>query len=328
MLKVTKRKGTPYYQITGTCGGQRIRETTGTTEKADAERLRVKRENEILNRAIGGRSFADAVEAYVENGGEQRYLSVILEHMADMALDKIGQDEIDRIARTAYGHFKKTPQGKTYKHKPSTIKRQFYDPVAAVLHYAADLGWIPYRRVKKPKVTLPAPEWAEVEWFQNLWAVCGKDLKALTMFLCLTGCRIQECLDLEWKEVDLKAHSAFIRKTKTKAYRTVRLPPELMASLRAIKSQGGTRVFGAYNDQDAFRRALRKACAEAGIPYMSSHKIGSHTFATWLRRYAGMDARGLRDTGRWASVQMAERYTHTDVSAESMKADILGKLFK
>lgn len=324
MLTVRKRKGSPYYQISGTHCGVRVRQTTSTTSYQAAKKIRSKLEREIENNQTGTRTFADAIEAYIENGGEDKYLARINEVLGKTPLKEVRQQAIDEAARKAYGSYTRTPNGKPYKHKASTIKRQFYDPVAAVLHYVHKLDWIPYVRVSKPKTELPAPEWAEPEYFEKLWKECEPEVKALTMFLCFTGCRISECLALEWKNVDLKNKKAFIPKTKTKAYRTVHLPAPLVKLMKSLKTE--EKVFSL--DYWGLRWRLKKASKAAKVPFMSTHKIGSHTFATWMRRYTGMDSRGLKDTGRWASTQMTERYTHTDVSESSKKSEALGGLFK
>ena len=47
-----------------------------------------------------------------------------------------------------------------------------------------------------------------------------------------------------------------------------------------------------------------------------------HTYGTWMRRYAGLDVRGLVGTGRWDSMQSAERYAHVVASEEAMAANI------
>lgn len=323
MLNVTKRKGSPYYQITGTHQGIRVRESSGTTNFAAAKKIRAALERQIEENEYGDRTFADAIEAYIENGGEDKYLARINEVLGKTPLKEVRQQAIDEGARKAYGEFTRGEKGKPRKHSVSTIKRQFYDPVAAVLHYAHDLEWIPYIRVKKPKVPLPPPQWAEPDYFEKLWKHCDKEVKTLTMFLLLTGCRIQECLDLEWKNVDLKSKKAFIPKTKTKSYRTVHLPDKLVKQLKALRSDG--QVFKL--DYHGLRWRLKKASKAAKIPYLSTHKLGSHSYATWMRRQ-GADARTLIDTGRWASIQMAERYTHTDVSESSRKSDGLAGLLK
>ena len=176
-----------------------------------------------------------------------------------------------------------------------------------------------------PKAERPPPEWAEPDWFLQLWPRCDGQLKALTTFLPFTGCRIQECLDLTWENVNLKEGWAFIRYTKNKEHRSVYLPEPVVVALKAIQKKTGGQVF-AFKDRDEVRRRLIKACSEAGIPYLSTHKIGSHTYATWMRRYAGMDARGLLATGRWKDQKSTYHYTHTTVNEEARKADLLTQI--
>lgn len=42
-----------------------------------------------------------------------------------------------------------------------------------------------------------------------------------------------------------------------------------------------------------------------------------------MRRYGGLDTRGLVGTGAWASEKSAARYAHVVVSEEARKADRL-----
>jgi len=67
---------------------------------------------------------------------------------------------------------------------------------------------------------------------------------------------------------------------------------------------------------DCRRKALR-------IPYLSSHKIGSHTYATWMRRYAKLDAVGLVNTQRWSDPESTYIYSHAQVHEDAKKADLL-----
>ena len=43
---------------------------------------------------------------------------------------------------------------------------------------------------------------------------------------------------------------------------------------------------------------LKKACEVAGVEYLTPHEPGRHTFATWKRRYAGLDLKGLAMAGK------------------------------
>jgi hypothetical protein len=55
------------------------------------------------------------------------------------------------------------------------------------------------------------------------------------------------------------------------------------------------------------------------VPYLSVHKLGRHTYATWLRRYAGRDLRGLMEDGGWKSINSVVRYAHV-VPGETAEA--------
>jgi hypothetical protein len=45
-----------------------------------------------------------------------------------------------------------------------------------------------------------------------------------------------------------------------------------------------------------------------------------YTYGTWMRRYAGLDTKGLVGTGRWKSEQSASRYAHLVPSEDAVKA--------
>lgn len=323
MLKIIKRPESPHWQITGTYQGVRVRETTGTTDKKQAEKILGKTIQAIDRRSTGSRTVSDAITAYRENGGESQFLDAIIEVIGHIPLEELTQEDIDLGAKEAYGGYKRGDKGKLRKHKSSTIRRQFYVPLAAALHYAAKMKWMLYMEVSLPAERRPPPQWAEIDWFKALWKVCDKDMKKLTMFLFLTGCRIGEALSLEWKDVNLKEGWAYIGETKNGEHRTVRLPPILVKTL----GKGEGKVFK-YRDRTQVTYFLKKACKEAKIPYLSTHKLGSHSYATLMRRYAGIDVQGLLATGRWKSTAAASRYTHASLSVESRKADILGKLLK
>ncbi|MBV9588904.1 MAG: tyrosine-type recombinase/integrase, partial [Hyphomicrobiales bacterium] len=70
---------------------------------------------------------------------------------------------------------------------------------------------------------------------------------------------------------------------------------------------------------------LDRAFATAGIevePRTAFH-ILRHSYATWMRRYAGLDTKGLVATGAWSDRASADRYEHVVASEEARKADLL-----
>jgi hypothetical protein len=47
------------------------------------------------------------------------------------------------------------------------------------------------------------------------------------------------------------------------------------------------------------------------------------TYATWMRRYGGLDDKDLVDTNRWRGIESASRYAQTVVGEAARKADLL-----
>ena len=61
--------------------------------------------------------------------------------------------------------------------------------------------------------------------------------------------------------------------------------------------------------------------------YASEINAAWHTFrrtyATYMRRYAGLDDKDLVDTHRWRGIESASRYAQTVVREAARKADLL-----
>ena len=310
-LKITKRKGSDYWYVRGTVKGQEVFESTRTADKTAADRYRLQRENE-LNVDVGPnrKTFTEACIAYIQKGGEQIFIERLDAMLGGYYLDEIDQNILDTKAREAYP-----------TQSNSTVRRSFYDPFTAVRNHAARLDWIPHKVFVKPKVKRPPPDWVEIDWLEKLWEQCPPNLLALMTFMPYTGCRSTECTSLTWDKVNLDEAWAYIPKTKNGEPRTVHLPEIVVQRLRAIQEPSG-RVFG-YSGKDSVRNAVKRACERAGIEYKRPHAIGSHTYATWMRRYNGMDAVGLVATGRWKDPRSTYIYAHANTSEEARKADNL-----
>ncbi|MCG8043258.1 MAG: tyrosine-type recombinase/integrase [Candidatus Thiodiazotropha endolucinida] len=328
MLTGPKRKGSPYWQITGTYCGVRVRESTQTDDRRIAEKIRVEREHEIQH-AKGSekqRTVSHAIVEYIENGGENKYLHLINEHLGQVPLDEVNQHSIDRAAREAYAAYRKGDNGKLRTYSKSTIKRQFYTPLASVLHYAHDIGWMPYLRIKMPKVDRPPPQWADKKWFEKFFKNASKELAAITTFLAGTGCRISETLNLKPNDVNLDEGWAYVRTTKNGEPRMVYLSEIVMNAIRPYVEADEKAVFYMYNSRHNVNNDLKRTCDKAKIEYLSTHKVGSHTFATNLALYANMDAKALTETGRWKDPKSTHHYTHYVTRDQAKKADALTQM--
>jgi len=100
----------------------------------------------------------------------------------------------------------------------------------------------------------------------------------------------------------------------------------------------GVRHVFPFNQGVSLRNLLQAACMIAcGLPKSKRVKVGKtrpkrayeldfvnlHTYGTRMRRYAGLDTKGLVGTNRWKSKQLASCYAHVVPSKDAVKAAVL-----
>lgn len=311
-LKVIERHGSKFLYLRGSVRGVAIDESTKVTDRGQAEEIRAKREAEIIERQITGKkahaTFLEAAVSYMENGGERRFLERLISHFGSKSISHIGQSEVEAAARKLY------PGASA-----STINRQVFTPVSAIMSHAAKrkLG-------DKPTFDRPAQPRGRIRWItykeaDKLIAGCAKHLAPLVTFLLYTGCRAGEAMSLQWREIDLeRAHATFLD-TKNGDRRGIPLHPRAISALEALKHREGhvflsrgARPFaltGAGGGQ--IKNGFAAACKRAGITDFRPHDC-RHTWATW-HYAANRDIAALMRLGGWRSTAMVLRYAHVNV---------------
>jgi integrase len=145
--------------------------------------------------------------------------------------------------------------------------------------------------------------------------------------LCYTGCRLGEVLRLTCDDVRLDENFAYVRMSKNGDPRPVFLPPNLVVALanhpRRLDRQG-QRIFRFHKGGHIYS-LLTAAAAKAlvSLPERQAFHLFCHTYATWMRRYGGLDTKGLVATQRWKDRKSADRYEHVVVAEEAKKALLL-----
>lgn len=330
-LKLTRRHSSPYWYIRGSVRGISVDESTGTGDRAAAEDVRILREAEILKRSIHGdsatRTFAEAALSYMEAGGERTHLAPLLKHFGKRKLAQIAQGEIDEAAA-------KLKPGAA----PSTLNRQIYTPMAAILHHAARKNWC-----SKPVIARPSQPEGRVRWLTHAEAEtlieAANDLKPLVIFLLCTGTRITEALSLDWRDVDLsRRHVSILNQgsggagTKNGESRGVPLHTRAVVALANLphrkglvfrRHYGGVRWNGTvrpvgdpYATRDGkgggqVKTGWRNMLKRAGVQNFTPHDC-RHTWATW-HYAANRDIAALMKLGGWSDVDSVMRYTHVNV---------------
>jgi integrase len=313
---VPPRKGkTPYWSVRGTYLGVGINRSTKTRKRALATQILKKWEREIERGEFSDRTektFASAAAAYMKAGGERTYIKKLLEHFGETPLNRIGQAEIDAAALAIY------PTGTA-----ATRNRSVYTPVSAVLRsVGAGIG------LRRPKGSGGNKQTAWL-WPEQAFAIFEEaekldaEFAALLIVLCYTGMRLSEALRLTWNDVRLPDGFGYVPDTKNDEPRAVFLPPVAVAALANV-AHDRSRVFKFAKGGHLYS-LLKTAAFRAGVdlPQRSAFHIFRHTYATWMRREAGLDTKGLVATGAWKDRKSADRYEHVLVTEEARKAVLL-----
>ena len=322
---IPPRKGwSPNWRIRGTYLGQRVDQTTGTSDRKLATRALHKIRNDIEQGIFAPRSapsFASAALRYIEAGGEDRFILRLAEHFGNRPLTSINQEAIDEAANTLY------PQA-----TPATRNRQVYTPVSAVLKRAGVTDHLHRPRDGRGKQRL---FWFSPEAAGKLLASAysiDREFGLFCTFLLYTGCRLSETLNLDVSDVNLRENWAYIRETKNGESRLVHLPPALSRWLavhpRSLSGRQG-KVWR-FSKSGRLYSLLDNAARRAGvhIPDRVAFHIFRHTWGAWMRRYGGLDTTGLVETGAWRSRQAAAVYEHAVQSEEARCADLLPDVTK
>lgn len=296
-----------FYAV-GTFDGKRVRKSLGTRVEKTAKEQCAVYEARLWKRHTYGeeavRTFEEAAESYLKQGGEGRYLAPILKHLKGRAIGSIKPAEIRMMALTLYPD-----------HLPSTRNRQGIIPARAVVNHAHDLGWCGAIRVKQfdvPKSVKNKP--VDRAWLDAFLAESDRrglpHLSGCVLFMHHTGARVSEAINLLGEHVNLRERVAVLAKTKTEEWSVRHLTAELVARIAALGPQEGDRVFS-YTDRQAVNRRIKAVCKDVGIIYRSSHAAGRHSFATNALD-GGAKIKDAMDAGGWKSAALfMQTYVHS-----------------
>ncbi len=224
-------------------------------------------------------------------------------YLREYSLDKVDRDIIDHL----------TTERLSEGVSNATVNRML-EVVRAILRKAErEWGWIeraPYVRM------LPEPKrrvrWLTREEVNVLLDTLPKHLVPLVIFSLSTGLRKSNVTGLEWSQVDLGRHLAWIHADQAKAGRSISVPLNEDAC-SVIRDQIGRheRYVFTYSGnpiKEANTKAWRAALKRAGISNFRWHDL-RHTWASWHVQQ-GTPLAVLQELGGWESSEMVRRYAH------------------
>ena len=173
----------------------------------------------------------------------------------------------------------------------------------------------------------------------------GTEFALLLRVLLYTGVRLGEALAWRWDDMRLDEAAVWTRRQKDGIPSDVRLRPELVDGLRALRpSDGRGRVFRFHQGGHLKHLLTRAKMSALGLPCPTRRPTGwrapdhrlswvnfhsfRHTWATWMRRYGGLDEIGLVATKNWRDRRSASRYAHAVATEEWKRVDLLPSVGK
>jgi len=269
----------PNYTIRGTYLRCYVDRTAGTPNKRKAgeelDRIKKQIEGGEYQRARSQpveekrpATFVDAALAYLKAGGDPKYVSLIIEDKSEYALGPKPLADIDQIAID-------NAANAVYPDAPATtLNRQFYTPVSAILKRAGN-----ERKIARPKGWRgsKATSWLEPDQafalIREAYAI-EPEFGAFCLVLLYTGMRLSDPLrakvrDLRLDMRDRKGRPApllYVPDTKNGEPRPVHLPPVLVTALRELPPRVG-------RPRKAAGRVLANGAAgrsrvSAGVPWL------------------------------------------------------------
>lgn len=297
--------GTVTVWRNGRAVSERVRKSTKTKDKRQADAIRRQVEGAVAEQNVTGRepalTFNQAADRYVMNGGEERFLAKPRAALGRLRIDEITQEMLDDAGRDAYPN-------------TATRRRQFHGPVIAVLHgngvrtqfdRPADNGKRTY--FLRPAEAAQAITRVVDSRTPNPWT------PAFVTFLFGQGSRVSETLAIDGRnDLSLKDRYAILRDTKNGKERMVTLCPRVLAALSALPNVGQRgplflrydgRPYTPQEDPNHGRTFTwwTRAITEIGLDHnLYTPHTARHSWATWFYSQT-KDVVRLKAEGGWES---------------------------
>jgi integrase len=337
-MAVFKREGSPHWQIEFTFKGNKVRQSSGTAKKRDAEEreriLRQELKEQVLLGKVAEMSLGEAIDRYYD-GVVIPKGNVNVAKRELYALNQLRQGlgantPITKLSARVLADYKDSLLAA--KKAPATVNR-YLASIKAILNKAkAEWGTL----AVVPTIKLLPLDNARHRWLtedeeKKLLPACAPHLRDLVVFLMDTGARVGEAISLTWADVDLdRKPRAAVRFMETKSGKPRGGPlstrvEEMLRRLKAECPEGESRVFlyrpvgrGGVGDDGTKRgKAVPfnhpqgtwdTARKRVGLEDMNLHDL-RHTFASHLVM-RGVPLLTVSKLLGHHSIQMTMRYAH------------------
>lgn len=297
-----------YWYLRGTFCGRRHDVSTGETDRRRAEKWAEEYYRTVIRdpvpKAGDAVTFRRAVDAFIEwkqpNQSDRRLLLTVA-----------GWFDKTLLADIRHAHAVEAANALRPNASGPTKNRKVIVPIASVMHYAAEQGWVEYRRFKKfPESRRSPRKPAPDETVAALMAAVDGPKRAILAVLYETGLRITDAINIEWEAVNLPAGRLSARVGKTDDRIALPLSAALISALANLPKS--PRYVFPWRTRRGVYAWLKPLCARLGVTY-TPHQ-SRHALATAALE-AGMPDKQAADLGAWRDVRSLHRYQHVKPSA-------------
>lgn len=308
-----KRRGNTWHIDFVTPSGERIRCAAGTADKTQAQELhdklkaeswRVVKLGEKPRRTWDEAAYKWLMETQYKKSHQQDVSQVrwLQQFFRGKYLDELSRDVIAKAGEL-----------KLSKTTPATANRLLALIRAIMRRAALDWEWID----KPPLIKLYREPKRRVRYLtavqaQTLIQELPNHLADMVRFSLATGLRRANVTKLEWSQVDIARHVAWIHGDQAKAGKPIHVTLNATA-LDVLTKQIGKHSKWVFTYRgkpitQVTTKAWYKALERAGIENFHWHDL-RHTWASWLTQ-KGVPLNVIQEMGAWESSDMVRRYAH------------------
>ena len=301
--------------------GKRIRKSTGTEIKDDAQRLYDQWKHELWSQAnvksLPNKTWMDAVVRWIDESTHKRSLVTDKIHLAwlDQYLRKQKLSEIDRDL------IESIAKKKERSNVSLTTVNRILELIRAILNRAhKEWGWLDSTPViRMRKIENKRIRWLTKQEANQLLKELPSHLNEMASFTLATGLRESNVTQLKWAQIDLTKKHALIHADESKSKRPIPVPLNKQA-IAILKAQIGKNLIYVFTYQGkpvtrCNNHAWQKALKRAGINDFRWHDL-RHTWASWHVQN-GTPLHELQQLGGWSNYETVLRYAH--LSSEHLR---------
>lgn len=295
-----------------------------------ANRKQVELENDLRNgRPVqsGSLTFGMAAARFIETRTLNYRDSSALAALTDFFFDDLMMD----LGASRWGEFARTRGRGSKPAAASTIDRYLY-------MFRCVFDAVKSEGIKRPEIDSPRTaksrrgelraRWLTTKDADKLVSAYDARVQPIATLLRYQGFRVQECLQIDRRHIDMKARTIFIDKSKNGYARTVSMHTKTFAALKPLMKANRERVTlengkeleplfltdkgTPYPDTrddssgNPMKTAHATACRRAGITDFKPHDWRRHWACTMLKE--GIDPWLLLRMGGWSDLKSIEPY--------------------